>query len=117
MYSFNFHLSKNIFFRRPSDTDTILIVRAKDFQDEGEILCKTDLSGLCSIVSGLSPYKEQHGSFDYIYNFLKHGVMYCGGCGCKLSPETIIGYLSIINITCCKECYENKFKPLYDRIR
>lgn len=109
----NFHLAKGIYFRR--EGDTILIVKAKDFDDLGEVLVATDINGLASVVASASPHQEQNGSFDYICKFLKDGTMYCGGCGAEMKPGTpIAGTLSIVNRTVCMLCYEQKFKPLFD---
>jgi hypothetical protein len=111
----NFHLNNGIFFRR--EGDQVKIVKAKDHDDPGEVLAETDLNGLASIVSSASPWRETGGSFQYIFEFLKNGVMFCGGCGIEITPEDTKGaggMLAVINKIACKNCFEGKFKPLFD---
>lgn len=111
----NFYLCQGIYLRRQGDT--LQIMRSKEPDEPGELLGETDINGFSSAVASLSPWQEQNGSFDYIYDFLSKGVMYCGGCGVKITPESpqgAGGRLSIININACKSCYEQKFKPLFD---
>jgi hypothetical protein len=109
----NFHLNNGIYFRR--NGDAISIVRAKDFDDPGELIVETDINGFASIVASASPHAERNGTFYYVFEFLKNGVVFCGGCGCKLTAESSIGgWLSVVNLVACRACYEGKFKPLFD---
>lgn len=109
----NFHLKDGVYFRRVEND--LHIVKARDFDDPGEILVTIDLGSFSSIVASLSPHREGNGSYHYIYEFLTKGTMFCGGCGCRLLPgDYIVGVLSIVNLIACKTCYEQKFKPLFD---
>lgn len=102
-----FYLKDGYAFERDGD-------KVRCFKDE-RLLFETDLNGIASLVATFSPWQEQNGSFDYVYQFLKDGAMRCAGCGCKLLPGSYAGgCLSIINSPTCKTCYEEKFKPLFD---
>ena len=111
----NHHLANGIYFR--GDGERIKIVRAAGFDDPGETLVDTDLNGFASLIASMSPWREGNGSFYFVYRFLRHGEMYCGGCGAVITPAQPSGsggWLSIVNRLACKTCFEQKFKPLFD---
>lgn len=115
----NFHLKDGIYFRLTEESyrdglQVMRIVKAKDFDDPGELLFEITLDGLCSVVASASPFQEQQGSWDFVRRFLVDGEMRCGGCGAALHHgEVIYGPLSGLGFLSCEICYKHKFEPLY----
>lgn len=108
----NFRLTDTLFLRKIDNH--LCLVEVSDSNEN--ILARLDESTFASVISSYSPFKEQHGSYDYALDFIQ-GIMYCGGCGKRLlasDVSKIVGKLSVINITACEDCYTNKFGPLFN---